>query len=132
MIHAKDLRIGNWVQDDHFRFGVVKSISDHSIRIKMEHSTLKRDSNHDFNGLDIEPITLTPEIITKCDFAKCYESTWLITFEKLNNGLFEIQFLKKYKAVALFKGEKLRDIEYLHQLQNLFFAIYSEELGIQL
>jgi hypothetical protein len=129
MIKANELRIGNYVQDEHFRVGIVKSVSDRSVRVKMEHSTLKRDSNVDFDGLDIEPITLTPEILEKCGFEKINKGLFKPVFGNYSH-IFKTDF---YPLSLEIEGNRipLKNIKYLHQLQNLYYTLTGEELNIE-
>lgn len=88
-----------------------------------------------------EPIALTPELLEKCGFEKSeYESN---VFEHKGSGLILVydrgydeegrhwhygeDFEKGNGTSALWKA-----IDFLHQLQNLYFALTGEELEINL
>lgn len=102
---SSDLRIGNWV----------KMIS------KDKYYFIDRGQDLD-NSQDFEPIELTEEILLKCGFVD-YDC-WL---QKEGIQLFNIRNLY-YRGNFPIKA----DIKYLHQLQNLYFALTNEELNVQL
>lgn len=99
MIDIKELRIGNAVLDP---IGMEKEVSLQVLQ-KIE------------RGFKYTPIPLTPEILEKCGFEKCSCGGWKhgIHISKYDNGKLY------YKTVI---------IKYLHQLQNLYFALTGEEL----
>jgi len=130
-MEAKELRIGNYVFDadndimkiaEIFREGCSFSGSN----VKNNHSSIKQ-------------IPLTEDILLKCGFVKdnygCY---YLNSVDNNKNSLWLKDQLEKSWGVALnlFSTDKepcfLNDIEHIHQLQNLYFALTGEELEINL
>lgn len=108
MINANELRIGNLVEKN----GVVYVADFITIRMA-----------HNYN-----PIPLTPEILEKAGF---------------EIQISQIDFWKKGKVYMYWDGEELSanfghieqldvHVKYLHQLQNLFFALTGEELTVSL
>ena len=102
---ANELRIGNWV------------LSKDGRHIQM---------NRDMFGVVplLTPIPLTPEVLEKCK-----------GFEKDKSG--DYVFLNYYKIQRILKGyiwaygfssAYCVELKYLHQLQNLIFALTGEEL----
>jgi hypothetical protein len=83
---------------------------------------------HCFSGThyeDIQPIPLTPEILEKCGFIEIGKKCWAISiFEVFQSGKDDNEFFIDVKWLHYFK--------YLHQLQNIFFALTGEELKIEL
>lgn len=83
----------------------------------------------------VEPIQLTEDVLFKCGFeyktnlweSKVYRlNEWFISFE---SGICVFGFKKTTKSpYTMLKN----DIKYLHQLQNLYFALTGEELEIKL
>lgn len=82
----------------------------------------------------IEPIELTSDILVKCGFNKSklegYDCHF--TYTKYNGPL-------KLKITALYDADfsacvlgTAKGIQYLHQLQNLYFAINGKELEVNL
>jgi hypothetical protein len=113
MIAANGLRIGNWIMDD---------------------DTIRQWSIYDYtlNPLSYAPISLSPEILEKCGF-KNDHSTFEYADGSNNEKLF-ISWIDGEYVVELQNGEKNISIElkYLHQLQNLYFALTQTELIINL
>lgn len=119
---VNELRIGNWIiyeQTSHRITGIHDNDKISSRWRKQSDS--EPDYIHSIN--DINPIPLTPEILEKAGFV--YDS---VTYYKNNvhigefkSGLFLHSVLNKVSP----------KIEYLHQLQNLYFALTGEELIIE-
>jgi hypothetical protein len=110
MINVNELRISNWVDG-----GVNGSLY---YRVKASDFV-----NTDFTKT--KPIELTEDILIKCGFV-----------EVINNFEWDLpdhSFPVKRKRgtnhfKALYQGV---EIKYLHQLQNLYFALKGEELNIE-
>lgn len=79
-----------------------------------------------------EPIALTPELLEKCGFEKLEFGNGFMFGRSLGGGRI---FLLKYNPLRTdcfyehYYGTK---VQYLHQLQNLYFALTGEELEINL
>jgi len=113
MIDAKDLRIGNW-----FLFG--------ELRHQATHWDIRNLALAEFKGNPLEtykPIPLTPEILEKCGFEKWGKDG----YDK--NGI----YISKYFNYPIYNpfGEYINSIEvkYLHELQNLYYALTKQELN---
>jgi hypothetical protein len=126
MIKAGELRIGNWLSGNYtipkFLPIEVYSLGDYGI------NELTEDS--------FEPIPLTPEILEKCGFENLDIHDWILkTIFIEDNGLGEggeewsvhvwNEFYQEHMMLPNY-------IYYLHQLQNLYFALTGEELNINL
>lgn len=143
MIQANELRIGNWVewvypnrnnQPNKFQFCQIESIRDSLVGVL----------NSAYGYDQIQPIHLTPEILGKLE-----------GFEMiLWNGVFRQYYISitNSTVLSLFFGEYIGfenrldkvtfgthphysgctygnlPVKYLHQLQNLYFALTGEEL----
>lgn len=83
---------------------------------------------------NLQPIPLTEDILLNCGF----KSTQIGLFQLriLNRGSINVHISSKRLNVELgTTGNYLfgdTDIKYLHQLQNLYFALTQQELNIQL
>lgn len=106
---ASELRIGNYVYFEHDKKNL---------------ELLKFDFDMGWNMDYIKPIPLTEE--------------WLIKFGYMFNNCYylkddsDIEFFKSNgKLFCEFYGNWFSNIEYVHDLQNLHFAIYKEELKIK-
>ena len=123
MIQANELRIGNYIKE-----GFIRAIYPHTqiLTIEVSHYGSVR-----FVYLYLaEPIRLTFEIVEKCSFKEYPESS---TLQIESEYGCEIEF---YDGVAKLKdldgGDVGKPILYLHQLQNLYFALTQTELIIKL
>jgi hypothetical protein len=123
MIEIKEIRIGNYVND---YLGNTVKVTD-IYKGLIYHTENKIGVTH---GNILEPIPLTEDILLKCGFE--YQDDLGIFFK----GLFEIQKLRlgidlreRFEAMLYDFNPSL---DYLHQLQNLYFALTNEELIISL
>jgi hypothetical protein len=132
MIQANELRIGNWVAftgGKEPRYCKVVEIAARKLVVK----DLGLDLVMNIDSASVLPqaIPLTPEILEKAGFEKT----------KGKEGIYRNGHLQVYMgdgAMAyIFHSDKvgycfLRDLKYLHELQNLYAVIFSEELTINL
>jgi len=117
MIKANELRIGN----------LLNVINTAPIVVTADHIKAISEGDKDYS-----PILLTPEWLEQCGFEKDgavenghYRHNGIYLFEDDElPGLF-------HDILAQFNGTRT-EIKYLHQLQNLYFALTGEELIITL
>jgi len=110
MIRPEDLRIGNWLQDQSGYFKV-------------------RAIELGVTFLD-EPITLTEEILVKagCTIVLCGGCEY-----RLGNLTLQVTKYDSGNLITVFLGGELINLlHYLHELQNLVFALSNKELQIEL
>lgn len=138
MIKDTELRIGNWVTSDNKAIQI-SDIFDGGIN--------RCNDNYEcwpiYDLKNLEPIPLTPEILEACGFKNTYGNTDIFskttillnehprTFHIINvpeSGYKGYQLtIERYE-----KGVPMDiELEYLHQLQNLYFALTGEELTIK-
>lgn len=113
---ASELRIGNLVLYENPHGDRIKTIVDYKVFLYAD---------------KLEPIPLTEELLLKCGFEKHRDSyiddilpfdiSWINQCWTLS---YDTEFCTSY-----FCHDK---IEYLHQLQNIYFALTNEELKIEL
>lgn len=132
---ANELRIGSLIYDDNILpckvVGLLRGEKEDSFCVLVDTYVLDRflPTGRLISVSDISPILLTEEILLKCGFVNNEPKDW---------GSFtlgNINFLKEdgNKMNGLYmNGYRVADIRYLHQLQNLYFAITGEELEIEL
>lgn len=132
-MEAKELRIGNYVTD---RGGKALRID----WFEREKVCCERIT---INGIQLHPLTerfefckpieLTEELLLKLGFEKCND---LDTFYSLDimNGWTKIYYTPKHNIfeISISYHASAVKIKYLHQLQNLYFALTGEELKIEL
>jgi hypothetical protein len=115
---ANELRVGNWVNDES---GAIP----YQIR-PQDFLPLSLPENEG----KAKPITLTAEILVKAGFEEIYKSQMHTTFYKDKvNYYFWHQTARQY---ADFMGNQYDNIQNVHQLQNLYFALTGKELNIEL
>lgn len=120
MIKASELRIGNWVMNPNTK-------------------TKHKISSIDLNDMELkykerEGILLTQEILEKCAFTKHSNSNEFWNHWVAKNGWDIGEWVHNSKVAGFEeKGvcywvENYVAIRYVHQLQNLFFALTNEEI----
>jgi hypothetical protein len=114
----QELRIGNWVR-------LMLNHSDYN-EFPIELADFNLIANESRNHL-YQPIPLTLEILEKCGFVITRISAhpnniWTLKFEE---GIFELEQIKSF---FLCSSQYEVEVKYLHQLQNLYFALTNEEL----
>ena len=115
---AEELRIGNLFKDKHSR-KIIKVI-------KLSESKITFDGCF-YGEWQAEPIPLTEEILLKCGFE-------FFDNERIFNNFVIEDFHNGNYYFTAGEGIKLHEkhIEYLHQLQNLYFSLTGEELNVKL
>ena len=130
-IDAKELRIGNWVKDANSLLPLI--------------ITAKIIAKSDDKKLNILPVKLTPELLIDCGFQK-KESIekgllWVVYVDKKETVFYDfdkecLYLIYEYSYNIInelhFRGLRLTSLQYIHQLQNLYFAITGVELEIKL
>jgi hypothetical protein len=117
-MNANELRIGN--------YAIVKDAPIEAIiRVRAQHIAEAEEHNPSWF---LYPIPLTPEILVKCGFKKELVVGKSDKFFYSLNGLSynECHVAWWYRGVLDFQ------IKYLHQLQNLYFALTGTELTVNL
>lgn len=117
-LQAKDLRIGNIV---------FSKISGGLIMVQY----IPIDIDMDNYGA----VKLTEDVLVKLGFEEVYNSEFTHKFELTQDVSFEYRFEKFNNASGMtgltYYGRLLGNIRFVHQLQNLYFAITNEELTIK-
>lgn len=77
----------------------------------------------------IDPIPLTPEILEKCGFYKSHLGGYWKSGQRLDINAESISYCLYENFNEVLRSKKL---QYLHQLQNLYFALTGSELIVSL
>jgi len=130
-IKAEELRLGNYVDvprkdQSPFRIDAFESLSKTFIKVAMIHP-IHGENFHPLTwyGDDLKPIPLTEEWCIKFGFQKDLENT---IYKNINKHCF---LCYDNNIVLLLEEENnwcIRKIKYVHELQNLYFALTGEEL----
>jgi hypothetical protein len=123
---ANELRIGNWLNHDGIFRQVSSLHSDNTLRFKDGESSI---GCFKATRSAINPIPLTEEILLKCGFDKREDGD----FNLFNASEVDVVI---NKDLGFWKCDgicfSVNALNYLHQLQNLYFALTNEELNIEL
>ena len=104
---AQELRIGNLIEQ-----GVIEMMSQNAVWINEKLLLID----------EIQPIPLTEEWLLKFGFEK---------FKGNNTDCFLDNFETSCNMELFFwKGTQIKNINYVHQLQNLYFALTEKELTL--
>jgi hypothetical protein len=128
MINANELRIGNWI-----KHGESPGMHEFPNTLFQVSTDLFYDiARGHISEYHLEPIPLTPELLEKCGFEKRP-----MAYMRLKSDSFYISVRTKHMTFAISKSDKatwrlMVNIKYLHQLQNLYFALTGKELEIDL
>lgn len=117
---ANELRIGNYIADIWTPNGLFKV------------TELRKDKifyGNCFKGKydDIRPIPLTEEILLKAGFEKDTGEFYIYKDITVRKTYYSDDFWR-----FIFKHQRIKDIKYLHDLQNTIFALTGEEIKIEL
>jgi hypothetical protein len=123
-----DLRIGNWYNSVKWNVPVRCDLTD---LYNLSANADGADDDPPINEM-FEPIPLTEEWMTKFDFVK--EGDWVGLIFKARIGIrffdgnpAECDIIQDNKFISF----KFEHIKYVHQLQNLYYVLYGEELIIK-
>jgi len=125
-MEANEIRVGNWLNDPRpFNEDTKKFF-------KMTDNGYFKATARDIQyAEEFEPITLTEEILLKCGFEKTGITELYYSTDTINISWFE-----EDPTVIEINCENIQcyiiNCEYLHQLQNLYFALKGQELEINL
>ena len=112
-MEAKDLRVGNIVR---YADNVYLSAS----KVTEVGDIIQYETDY------YEPIPLTEEWLLKFGFKEVIVDSWYSKLAKNKNTI----NISKSGLVAINDDKPIRAIEYVHQLQNLYFALTNEELTL--
>lgn len=130
---AKELRIGNYIQDGKTNVLEINGLHNETIySVYPLNASPKFETTTD--STDIKPIPLTEEWLLKFGFEKDHYKKEV--YYTLSND--DDYYIEEDKNIKLWDfnmkegiGFYLRSFKRVHQLQNLYFALTGEELKIK-
>lgn len=143
MIQVKELRFGNKVYNQTGEVITVQQILFNTIVYdsQMKVSTAEAHDTHlltqtstmvevikEVDCQDVEPIPITPQVLQNSGFRCFKREEWIVSHK---HG--HIDFELTANGVRLRQPTPTtREIKYLHQLQNLFYALTGQDLVVNL
>jgi len=118
-MNHKELRIGNLLTVKY-----TKQIKEDFIT-EIKGYDIVRIEENDFNTLNYEPIPLTEEWLLKFGF-KHIKDNWYNLFA--NQNTFNVYVFDEMGFRVKIVSQSICVLQYVHQLQNLYFALTNEEL----
>lgn len=129
MIKTKDLRLGNYITDKSGFAMYVVGIYEDTVLLNFKGN---EGDVWEVNENDLIGVVLDSELLIKCGFKRQVTG---IGWDKYSNGIVDLSLAPlsngSYIPVYHVNGEMVQ-IKYLHQLQNLFYALTQKELEINL
>lgn len=135
MMGIEELRIGNYVEyngctgvvyavhspmpceDEHFRdIGIVELVIGGIVTARID---------------EIQPIPLTEELLLKFGFEELYRSDFVVRYEIPQYPYIEYKWTKSFEWNMFIYGNKVDNISFIHQLQNLYYSLTGQELEIK-
>jgi len=124
-MNANELRLGNWVEANSPMMQV-KEITEHTVGLYMPGSEADPFL---YDIEDIRHIKLSPEILEKCGFEDMHEKTYgYVEFADKLHAIYSTADGYSFHPFCTNDKDCQIKIKFLHQLQNLIFALTGEEL----
>lgn len=125
MLDTKDVRVGNWV--------LKLTGRDDKEQLFYEYKAIALDEYFYTFARHCFPIKLSPDILGKCGFRHEFGDWYMnIPSADLEGVQSLLRYHHKEKAWFLGKLELPAQPAYVHQLQNLYYALTRQELKIEL
>ena len=131
MVYANELRIGNWITDNEAG-GYFQIEEIYKNQYGVYYASYRKGSIRIVRD-EIEPITLTEERLVKFGFEKIKKESYS-TGKNVYFNVYKLGSLtyNTSQNIWWFGYLKLENPpKYVHQLQNLYFALRGEELEIK-
>jgi len=133
MITAQELRIGNLVMLHNPKYRLVESDKIHQVLEVRENAAMVTisGSNNEYGQYYefLKGIPLSEEILLKCGFEPIYKSDFTVKLELITEHIFEAVRSIENDWHIRYKFNVLKHFNYLHQLQNIYFALTGQELN---
>lgn len=140
MISANELRIGNWVNYNNTICVIACIENDGGMdgSVKLYPVNIPKGTVvcvKTVSTSNIQSIPLTEEILLKCGFCiEVYGAKLIlngISLIRIDGAKMDLRIPQSYFDVDI-DGRYMRSISFIHQLQNLYFALTGKELEIKI
>ena len=119
-MNLNELRVGNYVCTSYMKKSVFKVNAIHSDRLYFE--SIVENFKSDTIPIYVEPVKLTEEWLLKAKLTQTIQNTFLMGgFELIYDSPNERYNVHTFRGIICV-------VRYVHQLQNLYFALCGEEL----
>lgn len=127
MIQANELRVGNCLLNAKGQIGKVKEIIIGDAGHDYKHFVRFSDLVYGGYLENLQPIPLTPEILEKCGFNNLNfpGDSYFSLIKRPKENYYDVLLVPDDANLGV-------RLLYLHQLQNLYFALTGEELILKL
>lgn len=129
MIKINELRIGNIVEYNGFHlpvYSIIGAFPNEDCRYNDKAQVdLVCDGFVTVNEDEIDPIPITPEILTRCEFKRDKYGVYSL-------NCIHIFFKREESFVSIYNTDSLYNIKNLHQLQNLYYMMYNKDMEVKL
>lgn len=130
MIQANELRLGNIINIGGNTIDTYQTYKPCKVNINVLKDIVQENMERPEAILSAwQPIPLTPELLEECSLI--YDGEYFV----IKNSYFELKPTEDGKFQLTINSAEYETkliVEYLHQLQNLYFALTGEELEIAL
>ena len=128
---AEELRINSWYKSVKFGVPVKWELTDFSQLDVMSDGAYNDPPIDEY----IEPIPLTEEWLLKLRF-EVFDSVRFLgdgynVWKQLPNSRFSLYTIDGLQWICRILAHELNEVQYVHQLQNLYFALTGNELTIR-
>jgi len=139
MIDVNELRIGNKICPYVRNEGEVATILIIDGNVDRKFDTLYLECKESFEWTEfdrVSGITITEQILLNCGFKNNNDREYF--YIEIGSSSFAICINPKFTGICLFDDDDIQigrfyiNIEYVHQLQNLYFSLSGKELEINL
>lgn len=128
-MRVRDLRIGNWVANND-GFPVMVLIIDRAMVLVDSSRDPKCFNTNNVHVSTLQGILLTPNVLDQAGGVRIAEFFSIISYTF--PGFKSCWYNAEMKHFVFDFGAHYAAVHHLHELQNLYFALTSEELKIQL
>jgi len=128
MINNRELRIGNYIFVDDIRRKIC-CIKNDDDTLQSPCIGFEQNSDCEYEIVDsdrVRAIPISDELLRDLGFV--FHDYFKLWQRKQPKKAYTIELDSEYSALDFSHRPIVRDMEYLHQLQNLFFSVQGEEL----